>query len=164
MGYKIGYVAGRVGVPSPNMQNEKLLEHGVLAKDIYIDLDECLGSLRTGDDLYIYTTAILGRNRLNSTFQAVTRMDSVNIFSIKTSTEYPCDDTGIHTLAEAWDELENVTKKQVAEAGRQLGGRKPTFVWKAKAEIIKSRNEGVPIKELSELHNCSEATIRRILQ
>ena len=68
MSYKLGYIADRVGVPSKAMQKTQLLEYGVSENDIYDNLEDCLASLREHDQLMVYTTAILGRNKINDTF------------------------------------------------------------------------------------------------
>ena len=166
MNYKLGYIANRVGVPSLSMQVEKLIEHGLEKKDIFESLDDCLASLRDGDTLVLYTTAILGRNKIDSTFVHVAENGASGIYSIKTKRHYDCQDQlhGFEILYDARQELEIVTKKHIAEVGRQLGGRKKDPIWGKAGEIRQSRNEGVSFKELSEIHGTSEATIRRILQ
>lgn len=165
MSYKLGYIADRTGVPSKAKQQEKLIEYGVDEMSIYENLDDCLASLRADDRLCVYTTAILGRNKLNSTFLTVGEKDAVGVFSIKMRHLYRCDesDGGIKVLADAWDELNNITKNQIAEVGRQLGGRKQSKVWAKSDEINESRNQGMSFKELAEVHNTSQATIHRII-
>ena len=166
MSYKLGYIADRVGVPSKAKQTTKLIEYGVIAKDIYESLDDCLNSLRADDRLCVYTTAILGRNRINDTFLTVGEQDAVGVFSIKMQHLYRCDesDGGIKVLSEAWDELNNVTKAQIAEVGRQLGGRKKSPIWKQADEIKQKRSEGMSFKELAEVYDTGESTIRRMME
>ena len=165
MSYKLGYIADRVGVPSKAKQTAKLIEVGVVGKDIYDNLKDCIDSLREGDTLVVYTTAILGRNKLNNTFLRVSEQWAVGVYSIKTSRLYKCGmDGGMKVLSEAWDELNNITKAQIAEVGRQLGGRKKSPVWAKSDEIKQLRNEGMSFKELAEVYNTGESTIRRVME
>lgn len=166
MNYKLGYIADRTGVPSMAQQKIKLMDSGVDANDIYDNLDDCLASIRIGDVFVVYTTAILGRNKLNQTFVTLSDKLAKGCQSLKTSHLYDCktNQAGIQELALAWKELDDVTKNQMAAVGRQLGGRKQGDVWKKKDEIEKQRNQGVSWKELSEVYGASEATLRRILK
>lgn len=166
MSYKLGYIADRTGVPSKAKQKEKLIEYGVEETSIYDNLEDCLASLRADDRLCVYTTAILGRNKLNKTFVSLAKMDAVGVFSLKMQHLYPCSGfgAGIEVLADAWKELNDVSKNQMAAVGRQLGGRKPGKIWEQADEINIYRNNGCSIKELGEVFGTSEATIRRILK
>ena len=168
MSYKLGYIADRVGVPSKAKQTAKLIEYGVIHKDIYENLYDCLDSLREKDTLVLYTTAILGRNKLNDTFLHVNTKKALGVQSIKTGRLYDCYhcgiDGGMGVLSDAWDELNNVTKAQIAEVGRQLGGRKKSPVWAKSDEIKQLRNEGMSFKELAEVYNTGESTIRRVME
>lgn len=165
MSYKLGYVANRVGVPSKAKQTAMLTEYGVIGKDIYDNLKDCLDSLREGDTLIVYTTAILGRNKMNNTFLRVSEQWAVGVYSIKTSHLYECGmDGGMKVLSKAWDELNNVTKAQIAEVGRQKGGRKKSAVWAKIDEVRQLRNEGIGFKELAEIYDAGESTIRRMVE
>lgn len=150
-------------------QAERLVEYGVSERDIYEDLEDCLGSLREGDTLVVYTPAIFGRNKINTAFTTACQRGAVGIYSLSAEEFkgrfYDCQlAAGMEALSDAWEELESVTKRNIAEIGKQKGGRKQGGVWKHAEEIRKARNEGVTWKELSEVYKTSEATLRRILR
>lgn len=164
MSYKLAYIADRVGVPSKTLQTEALINAGVLENDIYETIDSCLQSVREGDTIYVYTTALFGRNKLNETFLWAAENDAAGFYSIKNKRFYDCQDNidGMSVLHDAWEELEQVTKNQMAEVGRQKGGRKRDKSWSMSEKVYKSRNEGMTYTELSEAHGVSESTIRRM--
>lgn len=195
MSYKLGYVSNRVGVPIIERQKEHLMNAGVLENDIYLDLDECLKSLRgleyetdedgdvlwtdNGEDykikhhpdtLYVYTTAILGENRHDATYLAINDIEAVGIYSILEDCLYSCGENeakGIKTLAASRLELQQVRKNQMAEVGRQLGGRKRDPIWDHQDDIIKMRKtSSLPkvIDAYSHIKGGTESTIRRIIK
>lgn len=172
MMHKIGYIAPRTAVPSAAMQRQKLLDYGVDVHAIYETtkdnhmLDEALASLREGDELVVCTTAIFGRNNLNDTFLTAHAKGAACIHSLRTNASYPCvhGDTGMHTLAHAWKELDDCQKAQIGAVGRQKGGRKRGGVWDSVDTIHEAFNEGISKKELAESFRVSKATITRILE
>lgn len=129
MSYLIGYIADRSGVISSNRQTKRLYDHGVDEKDIYKNLDDALNSLREGDEFVVFTTAILGRNKLHNTFVTVGLKNCTGVFSVDLNRLYQCDMPQTKVIADAWSELEGATKKHIAKVGAQLGGRKQGDAW-----------------------------------
>ena len=139
MNYKIGYIASRVGVPSKSDQRAKLISYGVDDNDIYENLDDCLDSLRQGDEVIVYTVAIFGRNRLNDVFM---RANDAMIHGIYTSRKpylYKFGHDNMRLLSSAWDELNDVAKRLIGAIRGEKGGRKQGKAGK-KAEGIQKAN------------------------
>ncbi|MGR3177273.1 MAG: helix-turn-helix domain-containing protein [Candidatus Anammoxibacter sp.] len=163
MNYKIGYIASRVGVPSKSDQRARLISYGVDDNDIYENLDDCLGSLRQGDELIVYTVAIFGRNKLNDVFM---RANDAMIHGIYTSRKpylYKFGLDNMRLLSDAWEELNSLSKRVVGAIGREKGGRKPGKAWDKAEAIRSSYNEGMPLDELAGVHGVSTSTIRRVI-
>lgn len=181
MNYLLGYVSNRTGVPLLHRQKERLIEFGVLENDIYEDLESCIASLRglelddkgkvkhEPDTLVVYTTAILGRNKINDTFLTLAQNKVKGVHSVLSGNLYECDNgaIGIKTLAEAWKELDDCTKNQMADVGREKGGRNKAEVWKYADEICLMRKTNklpIVIDMYKKYDGGTESTIRRILK
>lgn len=170
MSYNIGYVASRVGVPSKSEQRAKLIGFGVADNDIYEStkdyhaLDDCLGTLRKGDTLVVYTVAIFGRNKLNDVFLRANDIAAKRIYSLRhPERSYKFGSDNMSLLSQAWQELNDVTNKNIGAIGRQKGGRKPGKAWNKAEAICQAYHKGMPIDELASIHDVSDSTIRRIL-
>lgn len=193
MNYLLGYVSNRTGVPLLHRQKERLIEFGVLENDIYENLEDCIESLRgleyetdkdgefildskgkkivkhLPDSLVVYTTAILGKNKINPTFEVLAQKSVEAVYSVKSDVLYRCASgkEGIETLSKAWGELEDCTKSQMAAVGREKGGRNKAEVWKYADEICLMRKTNklpIVIDMYKKYDGGTESTIRRILK
>lgn len=168
--YLIGYIASRVGVPSKSEQRAALINYGVGDNDIYETtkdyhaLDDCLDSLRKGDTLVVYTVAIFGRNKLNDVFLRANDVSAKRVQSLKPPPQsYKFGTNNMSLLSQAWQELNDVTNKNIGAIGRQKGGRKQGKAWDKAKAICGSYNDGMPLDELASIHAVSTSTIRRMI-
>lgn len=168
--YLIGYIASRVGVPSKSEQRAALIGYGVADNDIYETtkeshaLDDCLDSLRSGDTLVVYTVAIFGRNRLNDVFLRANDVSAKRVQSLRPPPQsYKFGHDNMSLLSLAWEELNDISKRNIGAIGRQKGGRKPGKTWDRATVICAAHNDGMHIVELAGIHGVSSSTIRRIL-
>jgi len=193
MNYLLGYISNRTGVPLLHRQKERLIKFGVLENDIYENLEDCIESLRglehkrdkkgklilddkghkiiihEPDSLVVYTTAILGKNKINPTFDELAHKLIEGVYSIKSDDFYKCASgkEGIKTLSRAWGELEDCAKEQMASVGREKGGRNKSEVWKYADEICTMRKTNklpIVIDMYKQYEGGTESTIRRILK